>query len=689
MRNRLYLMAMVIVVGLVYLINAQEKAPDLPAAGEPAKPAVTVLPAPAIEPAPAPAKEPATLAKEAVAVTEAKPVEAKPAEMAPVKPAEVTPATPAPAAEAVTEKPAEQKAPAAPEAAKTPVPAPAAPETVVKVMPATNVAEFVALPEQKDKDMTGLVQQKTNDTLSIALDEVEMADVIRMFTKLSKANIIANPSNLVGKVTVNLQDVEWKPALTSILDMHGLGLVEKIPASGVFSIVPKPAGAPEPLVVETMFLKYASVSNVESVVKAMAPAPGSVSSFASRNALVIRATTAQMSEIKETLKKIATMREQVFIEAKFMELNDEAIKDLGINWQVLQGYNLSAGNLKMDLTEDRNWNNSKSDTVKQWDKRNNVDSLDKRYGMDGLQYEDITHAYTVVPTTPPTTQDQITRIPVRQVSDIIDKGKEVSAEAANTFVKSAADVRTAVLGASDFQVILSALKQMSGVSVVSNPKIMVANEEPAIIHIGQEERPFVSSVTPGQQGIAPVITYNPGQPVQIGVKLTVTPTVNTESNITVKIEPELTRVLKDAVAPNGQTYPIVAKKTIKTVFCLESGKTVAIGGLTETGDRDDTTKIPLLGDIPLIGKYLFSHTHKEKSQSETIIFVTVGLAIPEAVEAETGMPEDTELAQRKLMEIKLKKYKSRKDLEKQKTDVEATLNADSEKAKSRLMRMSK
>ena len=672
MRNRLYLMAMVIVVGLVYLINAQEKAPELPAAGEPAKPAVEAPPAPAMEPAPAPAVEPAAVP----AAEKAPAAEAKPAEQVPPTTVVV---------ESAPSKPDEQKAPVV-EAVKTPAPAPA-PVTVVKVIPAkTNEAEFVALPEQKEQDLTGLVQQKTNDTLSIALDDVEMVDVIRMFTRLSKANIIANPSNLVGRVTVNLQDVEWKPALTSILDMHGLGLVEKTPASGVFSIVPKPAGAPEPLIVETMFLKYASVSNVESVVKAMAPPPGSVSAFSSRNALVIRATTAQMSEIKETLKRIDTMRDQVFIEAKFMELNDEAIKDLGINWQVLQGYSVSAGSLGMTYGENRTWNNTKADAVSQWDKRQNIDAQYKAFNNSGEAVLD-TDLMAIEPLAPITYLAGTA--PTHQKGDIIDKGKDITRDIKDDFAKTVSDVRTAVLGAADFQVILSALKQMNGVSVVSNPKIMVANEEPAIIHIGQEERPFVSSVTPGQQGIAPVITYNPGTPVQIGVKLTVTPTVNTESNITVKIEPELTRVLKDAVAPNGQTYPIVAKKTIKTVFCLESGKTVAIGGLTETTDRDNTIKIPLLGDIPLIGKYLFSHTSQTKGQSETIIFVTVGLAIPEAVEPETGLPEDTELAQRKMMETKLKRHKSRQDLEKRRTEVEAALNADSEKAKSRLLKMSK
>jgi len=244
MKNRLYLIAATIVVGLAYLINAQEKAPA-PPPEEAAKPAVVeVAPAPAAEPAVAPAMEP-------VPVAEPKPVSEPTVAAEPAKPEEVKPAT--------EPKPAEVK------------PAETKPAVMPAVEPAkTNEAEFVSLPDEPEKAIPGsVVQLNTNETLSIALDDVDMADVIRMFTRLSKANIIANPSNLTGKVTVNLQDVEWRPALTSILDMHSLQLVEKTPASGVYSIVPKQPGAPEPLIVETMFLKYASVSNVESVVRAI------------------------------------------------------------------------------------------------------------------------------------------------------------------------------------------------------------------------------------------------------------------------------------------------------------------------------------------------------------------------------------------------------------------------------------
>ncbi|MCX7591110.1 MAG: type II and III secretion system protein, partial [Kiritimatiellae bacterium] len=253
--------------------------------------------------------------------------------------------------------------------------------------------------------------------------------------------------------------------------------------------------------------------------------------------------------------------------------------------------------------------------------------------------------------------------PTRTLTDSIDLGTSVASDISKVFTHTLRDVRTAVLGAKDFQLILSAFKGVAGVSIISNPKIIVANEEPAVIHIGETERPFISIVTPGQQGIAPVVTYNPGEPVDTGVKLTVTPTVNTESNITVKIEPELTAVLKNAVAPNGQTYPVIRTKKIKTVFTLESGKTVAIGGLTETRDDDQTKKVPLLGDIPIIGKYLFSHTRKSKAQRETIIFVTVGLAEPSEMRYESGMPEDARLVHKQLIASEAQKKAFKEELE--------------------------
>ena len=158
-------------------------------------------------------------------------------------------------------------------------------------------------------------------------------------------------------------------------------------------------------------------------------------------------------------------------------------------------------------------------------------------------------------------------------------------------------------------------------------------------------------MTPGQQGQANTTTYTLDEQkpyFEFGISLDVTPTINNESNITVRINPTLSRFVKDKVAPDNNTFPVQATKTIKTVFSLESGKTAAIGGLTETDNNDVTVKVPLLGDIPLIGKWLFTHTHKEQSQTETIIFVTVGMANPHDIQTDQGLPEEASLVQKHL-----------------------------------------
>ncbi|HDL77731.1 MAG TPA: hypothetical protein ENG36_03080, partial [Lentisphaerae bacterium] len=174
--------------------------------------------------------------------------------------------------------------------------------------------------------------------ISLSLDNVPLQDVVRMFTRISGANIVAG-TNLQGTVTVSLQDVEWEPALRVILDSVDMTMVEKSP--GIYVIMSKEEMATEPVTVETIPLKYTTVSNVLPIVqKMLISSNASVSGFPSANSIVVQETASQISKIRETISKLDVPRPQVFIEAKFVELNDQAIKDLGINWQVLSGYTI-------------------------------------------------------------------------------------------------------------------------------------------------------------------------------------------------------------------------------------------------------------------------------------------------------------------------------------------------------------
>jgi type II secretory pathway component GspD/PulD (secretin) len=149
-------------------------------------------------------------------------------------------------------------------------------------------------------------------------------------------------------------------------------------------------------------------------------------------------------------------------------------------------------------------------------------------------------------------------------------------------------------------------------------------------------------------------TLDPDQPFfEYGIKLDVVPSINTSSNITVAINPSLTRKFGDKRAGQN-TYPIIDEKTIETVFNLASGQTAAIGGLTEVSDGEVERKVPVLGSIPYLGR-LFSWKQTIHGQKETVIFVTVGLANTQNIDEEIGMPEDSELARRRLIKDRNKK----------------------------------
>jgi type IV pilus assembly protein PilQ len=512
----------------------------------------------------------------------------------------------------------------------------AAPAEVVAA-PETNVmTELIELqPEGGEGDFDGVEAGAKENLISISLDNVPLQDVMRMFARISGANIVSG-TNLQGNITVNLRDVEWQPALRTILDTAGMTLIMKSP--GIYSIVSKSEAATSPVTIDTIYLRYSTVTNVMPVIqKMLISSNASVASFASANALVVQETSERLDVIKEVVKQIDKPRPQVFIEAKFVELNDQAIKDLGINWQSLENYTLSARGLSWGVTENRDWVSSRNSKLAQTDNRAHSDGVNKAYDVDGVQ--------SLKAAGPP-----FDGTVGRSVADTIKQAKNVSKDINDQLTETVKDVRAAVMSASDFQLTLSALKQQSGVSVVSNPRIVVASGETAQIHVGREDPNYVTKEEAGPGNtITTKRELSTDMPfVKTGVEVDVRPVVNTESNITIKITPKLSRILARGAGQLEGDLPPISKREINSEFNLESGRTVAIGGLTTTDDRENIVKIPILGDIPIIGKYLFSHSHTEKVQDEVIIFVTIGMASPESITVSSGIPSEGKLIHRHL-----------------------------------------
>jgi hypothetical protein len=272
--------------------------------------------------------------------------------------------------------------------------------------------DFIALPVDSGP-IAGITS--TNDTdanlITISFDDVSIEDVVRMFRRIPDANIIATPSNLTAHITANLDGVEWKPALSTILSMHNLSLSEKPAGSGVYSIVPRAADAPEPLVVETVFLEYTTVAEVSPVVVSMLPERGSLSLFTSRNALVIRSTEANLAEIKEIIKDIDIQSKQVCIEALFMELSDEAPKQLGIRWDSLEGLGVGIKSEPFSISRETERIQSRNDTLSQINNRSSSDVLETLYDQYGAP------------------------VPTRTVNDTIEQARNASSDIADNFSK--------------------------------------------------------------------------------------------------------------------------------------------------------------------------------------------------------------------------------------------------------------
>jgi len=475
-------------------------------------------------------------------------------------------------------------------------------EAAVEDEPVAEITEAAEAPgEDEVIDDLGMVTYdeetaySSGELISVRLNRVSLEEAINLFAQLSGANIIVPELTEAAQVSVNLKDVEWRPALQSILDSYNYELYQKVSGSNVFSVRRRPAGAPEPQVVETFMLRYATVPNAAKLVRDLLPEDAKITEFASRNMLVVKGTESSLSEVRSVLATIDTVRQQVFIESKFMELSDGAQKELGFDWKQLGLDEEGKGGLKAS-----------------------VGASSQTYN-DGRQLTDIGPVSTPIP-----------------VGNFTDH------------------MFTSVLDVDQLSVVLNALEAERGVNVVSNPKVIVANEEKANITIVRKEPNLKQERQQTASGIGGAaidnitFTLDPDLPFfEYGIKLDVTPSINTSSNITVSIKPSLTRKYGDKPAGNN-TYPIVDEKTVETVFNLASGQTAAIGGLTEDKESKKERRVPWLGSIPFLGR-LFSWTQDVSEQTETIIFVTVGLANTQEIDLETGLPEDSELARRRLI----------------------------------------
>ena len=171
--------------------------------------------------------------------------------------------------------------------------------------------------------------------------------------------------------------------------------------------------------------------------------------------------------------------------------------------------------------------------------------------------------------------------------------------------------------------IITMLREIGDVRVVSSPHIAVCNNEEAKIMVGTRQ-PYATSTI--SQSDTTATTAWSAEFVDIGVTLSVTPTINKNGFIKMHIKPEISTIkgwfeIQDESGATQIRLPEVDTSNAETDILLEDGRTIIIAGLIRDISIKGERKIPIIGDIPLIGN-LFKSTSSEKSVTELVIFIT-------------------------------------------------------------------
>ena len=194
-----------------------------------------------------------------------------------------------------------------------------------------------------------------------------------------------------------------------------------------------------------------------------------------------------------------------------------------------------------------------------------------------------------------------------------ESGLSSSDNLSTTFTK----VGVGTLTVNHFATSVRMLKQVSDTKILSNPKILVTNNEEATIHIG-DTVPYIISTTSGTGDNA--ITSEDVRFVDVGLKLSVKPTINDDGFVTMNLKPEISTVVSSLTSKGGG-IPQVNKTLVETTVMVKDGMTIIMGGLKKDNKVHTKKGFPGLMDIPIIDR-IFSRSTDSIEKTEIVLFIT-------------------------------------------------------------------
>ncbi|MFH0924952.1 MAG: secretin N-terminal domain-containing protein [bacterium] len=188
----------------------------------------------------------------------------------------------------------------------------------------------------------------------------------------------------------------------------------------------------------------------------------------------------------------------------------------------------------------------------------------------------------------------------------------------NSVKTSGLEMNLGIMERDKYNIIFNFLDSYGKTEVISRPRIMVLDNNEAKIMIGAREAYITQSLS---QAETSTITSESVQFIDVGVKLNITPTINADNFITLKIKPEVSSVRESIQTALGSVVPIVETAEAETIIKIKDGATVILGGLIKEEKRKGSLGIPLLSSLPGLG-LLFQSKARGLQKSELIILIT-------------------------------------------------------------------
>ncbi|MCF6254973.1 MAG: type IV pilus secretin PilQ [Gammaproteobacteria bacterium] len=424
----------------------------------------------------------------------------------------------------------------------------------------------------------------TGERLSLNFQDIEVRAVLQLIADFTNLNMVTSDS-VQGNLTLRLKNVPWDQALDLILKTKGLAMRK---AGNVIMVAPAQEIAAQekleleankqieelaPIKTEIIQINFAKAGDIASILSAEGGTlseRGSATIDQRTNTLLLSDTADRLDSARELIVVLDIPIRQVMIEARIVIADDDFAKDLGVRFGVTS-------------VNDR--------------------SGDLLFGSGSLDATD-TMAASALDNLANGTPNAPYPIEIPMGAGGIPQRMNVNMPVVGN---NAGRIALSILGANTLlDLELSALQLESRGEVVSNPRVITANQKEALIEQGTEI-PYQRAASSG----ATAVSFK-----KAVLSLKVTPQITPDDRIILDL-----KVNKDSVGVLFAGIPSIDTKEIETQVLMNNGETVVLGGVYEQVTRNERDSIPFLGDLPFIGA-LFRTTRERNEKSELLIFVT-------------------------------------------------------------------